>query len=69
MTKRPTGTIIAPPMPWKMRAATNSGSELDRPQQIEPPMNTKMAARNTVRPPNRSAIQPLAGMKMARLSR
>ena len=27
-TRRPTGTIIAPPMPWRMRAATSSGSEL-----------------------------------------
>src|SRR5712691_9697509 len=32
-------------------------------------MNTAMAVRNMVRAPNRSAIQPLAGMKIASASR
>ena len=27
-TSRPTGTIIAPPMPWRIRAATSEGQAL-----------------------------------------
>ncbi len=27
ITSRPTGTIMAPPMPWRMRKATKSGSD------------------------------------------
>ena len=38
-----------------MRAATSSGSEWARPQQTEPSVKTTIAARNTVRAPNRSA--------------
>ena len=34
--RRPTGTIIEPPIPWTIRAATISGIELDRPQRIDP---------------------------------
>ena len=68
-TRRPTGVIIAPPMPCTMRATTKSVSELDSAQPIEPSMNTAMAARNTVRAPKRSAVQPLAGMKIASDSR
>ena len=68
-TMRPTGVIMAPPMPCTMRAMTKSVSELDSAQPIEPIMNTAMAARNTVRAPKRSAVQPLAGMKIASDSR
>ncbi len=68
-TSRPTGTIMAPPMPCRIRASTSTPSEFAWPQAIEPRVNTTMAARNTVRVPNRSAIQPLAGMNTARLSR
>ena len=68
-TRRPTGTIMAPPMPCRMRASTRTPSEFACPQAIEPRVNTTIAARNTVRVPNRSAIQPLAGMNTARLSR
>ena len=35
-TMRPTGVIIAPPMPCRMRAKTKSVSELDSAQAIEP---------------------------------
>jgi len=69
MTKRPTGDIMAPPMPCTMRAMTNSQSPFERPQAIEPIMKMPIAARNTVRAPNRSAIQPLKGMKIERLRR
>ncbi len=68
-TSRPTGTIIAPPMPWKMRAATSSPSESDCPHITEPSVNTTIARRNTCLAPNRSAIQPDAGMNTASDSR
>ncbi len=68
-TSRPTGVIIAPPMPCTMRAATKPSSELAKAQPIEPSMKTKIAAANTRRAPKRSAVQPLAGMKTARESR
>jgi hypothetical protein len=68
-TMRPTGVIIAPPMPCTMRAMTKSVSEPDSAQPIEPTMNTAMAVLNTVRAPNRSAVQPLAGMNTASESR
>ena len=69
MISRPTGVIIAPPMPWTMRAMTNSVSECDAAQPIEPRMKTPMAMRNTLRAPKRSAVQPLAGMQIASESR
>src|SRR3990170_5751920 len=65
MTRRPTGTIMAPPMPWMMRNKMKSGSDWAKPQAAEPSVNTIMAARNTVRAPKRSATQPLSGMKTA----
>ena len=65
MTPRPTGTIMAPPTPCTIRAATSWPSEPDRPQAIEPMVNTAIAAPNTLRAPNRSASQALIGMKMA----
>src|SRR6266700_160727 len=68
-TRRPTGVIIAPPIPCTMRATTKSVSEEDAAQPIEPSTNTTIAARNTVRPPNRSAVQPLIGMNTASESR
>ena len=68
-TRRPTGVIIAPPMPCTMRASTKCQSALDSAQPIEPITNTAIAARNTVRAPNRSAVQPLIGMKTASESR
>ncbi len=68
-TSRPTGDIMAPPVPCRKRAITKCHSECDSAQPTEPTMNTAMAVRNTVRAPNRSAIQPLAGMKIASASR
>ena len=46
-----------------------SAREVAKPQASEPSVKTTMAARNTVRAPNRSAIQPLIGMKTASDSR
>src|SRR5271154_104500 len=67
--RRPTGTIMAPPKPCRIRAATSSGSDCDSPQKTEPVVKMMIAVRKTVRAPNRSAIQPLIGMKTARLNR
>ena len=67
--RRATGVIMAPPMPSTMRATTKWASDCDSAQPIEPSMNTAMAARNTVRAPKRSAVQPLTGMKTASESR
>jgi len=68
-TSRPTGTINAPPMPWRMRAATRAASEFAMPQPIEPKVKTTIAALKTRLAPNRSAVQPLIGMNTARLSK
>ena len=64
-TRRPTGVIMAPPMPCRKRDTTKAGSELANAQATEPAMKTAIAARNTFLAPNRSAIQPLIGMKIA----
>jgi hypothetical protein len=63
--RRATGVIMAPPTPWMMRATTNSQSEPESAQPIEPSMKTPIAVRNTVRAPKRSAVQPLTGMQTA----
>ncbi len=68
-TRRPTGTIIAPPIPCRKRAATNAASVLDAAHDSDPMTNTTMALANTVREPIRSATQPLIGMKTARPTR
>src|ERR1700721_3801920 len=68
-TSRPTGVIMAPPMPCRMRAITKSVTEEDSAQPIDPAMNTAMAIENTMRGPKRSAVQPLAGMKTASASK
>jgi hypothetical protein len=52
-----------------LRAPVSSASELLKPQSSEPSAKTAIAARKIVRDPTRSATQPLAGMKIARLSR
>jgi hypothetical protein len=52
-----------------MRAATSSGSDWAPPHISELSVNSAIAEAKTVRAPNRSAAQPLTGMKMARLSR
>jgi hypothetical protein len=44
------------------------GSEFEAPQRIEPSVKTTIAEQKTVRAPNRSAIQPEAGMNTASVS-
>src|SRR3954467_6113019 len=68
-TRRPTGVIMAPPAPCRMRAITKWVTDDDNAQPIEPTMNTAIAIENTARAPNRSAVQPLAGMNTASDSR
>ena len=68
-TMRPTGTIMAPPIPCTARQNTNSPSELEYAQPMEAAMNTVSASRNVVQAPTRSATQPLTGMNTARLTR
>ena len=63
---RPTGVIMAPPIPWAIRATTSSGTFGARPQASEPNMNSSIASANTRLVPKRSAIHPLIGMKTAR---
>ncbi len=68
-TNRPTGVIIAPPMPCKNLATTKAASELDAAQASEPTTKIAIAARKTFLAPNRSAIHPLTGIKTARETR
>ncbi len=68
-SRRPTGTIIAPPMPCKTRETTSSANPFDKPHSTDPTVNTMIAARKTFRVPNRSATHPLAGMNTVRLSK
>ncbi len=66
--RRPTGTIIAPPQPWRIRQPTSTWRLVETPHRSEPSVKMPMAAANTRRVPKRSATQPLTGMKTARLS-
>ena len=65
---RPTGIIMAPPAPCRTRQATSISMLVDRPHSTEPRVKRPIAEAKTRRVPNRSAIQPLIGMKTARLS-
>ena len=65
--RRPTGTIMAPPQPCRMRKATSTRISVERPHSREPSVNRPMALAKTRRVPKRSAIQPLMGMNTARL--
>src|SRR5260221_7179348 len=69
ITNRPTGTIIAPPIPCNARAATKNPVELAKPQQTDPSAKIMMASRKMRRAPNRSANHPDAGMKTAKVNK
>ena len=64
-TRRPTGTIIAPPTPWATRKATSSARLELAAQASDEAVNSAIADRNTGRAPQRAAIQPLRGMSTA----
>ena len=65
--RRPTGTIMAPPHPCRTRQATSTWMFVEMPHSSEPSVKSPMAEAKTRRVPKRSAIQPLMGMKTARL--
>ena len=65
----PTGAIIPPPAPWRMRNTTSSVMFCARPHSTEPTVKTAMATSSTRLPPKRSPSQPEAGMNTARLTR
>ena len=67
-TSRPTGTIIAPPMPCSTRVATSIGRFTANAQPIEASVKIAIAVPKTRRAPNRSASQPLIGMSTASVS-
>ncbi len=67
IASRPTGIIIAAPMPCRMRVATSIGALTARPHSTDENVNIATAMPNTRRVPNRSAIQPLTGIHTARL--
>ena len=66
---RPTGSIIAPPRPCRIRYSTSEASESAMPHNAEPSENIAIAVQNTRLAPNRSATQPLSGRNTARLKR
>ena len=68
-SRRPTGTIIAPPMPCRMRNSTNSPSPCDRPHSTEATTKVAIASMKTRFAPNRSAIQAEKGMKTVSATR
>ena len=68
IVRRPTGSIMAPPQPCRIRQATSTWMFVERPQRSEPSVKRPIADEKTRRVPKRSAIQPLTGMKTARLS-
>ena len=68
-TSRPTGTIIAPPMPCRIRATTSIHRLLLTAQSAEATVNVAMAQSSIRRPPNRSVSQPLTGIPMAMVTR
>ncbi len=51
IVRRPTGTIMAPPQPWRMRHATSSWMLVERPQRSEPSAKMPMADAKTRRVP------------------
>ena len=63
--RRPTGTIMAPPMPCTTRASSNHSKVGASPQPMEARVKMMMASRKMVRAPNLSATQPDTGRKAA----
>ena len=56
-------------MPWSTRAAVNCHSVPLAAHSTEESVNVTIAEANTVRAPNRSVTQPLAGMNTATVRR
>jgi hypothetical protein len=68
-TIRPTGTIIAPPAPCRMRSTTNSGSVVLSAQLSDASVKITIADRKTRRAPKRAVIHALSGIRIASVSR
>ena len=68
MVRRPTGSIMAPPQPCRIRQATSRWMLVEMPHRKEPSVNIPMADAKTRRVPKRLATQPEIGMNTARLS-
>ena len=66
---RPTGTIVAAPIPWKTRSTVNSVRLVLVAHSAEDTVKMTIAMRNTRRAPKRSASHPLSGMSTARVRR
>ncbi|MOA16092.1 hypothetical protein D3C78_1362870 [compost metagenome] len=67
-TRRPTGSISAPPRPWITRAPISMLNDSDSAHSTEPKLNSTMAPKKIFRVPKRSAIQPDAGISKATVS-
>ena len=65
---RPTGINSAPPSPCTTREATSAPRLWEIAHSKEPRANSAIASRYILRVPNRSAIQPEAGISMAMVS-
>lgn len=68
-TSRPTGIIIAPPMPWKIRAMTSWVRSWAKPHAADASAKSTIETMKTRLAPNLSATQPLIGRKTAEASR
>jgi hypothetical protein len=68
-TSRPTGTIIAPPIPCRTRVSVSMASPVDAAHSADATVNTSTARKNSRRAPIRSASQRLSGMNTATVTR
>ena len=68
VTSRPTGIIMAPPIPCSTLLAVKLHSPVLSPQSADAMVNRAIAPANTPRAPKRSTIQPLTGMNTAAAS-
>ena len=68
-TRRPTGTIIAPPTPCRTRIATSSARLVLSAHPSEASVKTAIAVRKMRRAPNRIVSQPLTGISTASVTR
>lgn len=68
-TRRPTGTIMAPPMSCTTRNSTNCVADSARPHSNYEKVNIANATLKTVLAPKCSATQPLAGISAASVNR
>ena len=58
ITPSTTADVIAPPAPWRNRAATSHACDCARPHSSDAPLNTTSPARKIVRREMRSPIRP-----------